>query len=69
MVKTFQDFFMDKGIQIYQIANHARPRIYPARDRYLHGIIMAMAMRIVAFAVNGLVLRCSHCVAMQPMRR
>ena len=59
---------MHKGIQINQVADHAGPGIDPARHRDLHGIIVAVTVRIVALAIDGLVLRGGHFIAMQPMR-
>ena len=60
---------MHKRIEIHQIANHAGTGIDSARNRDLHGIIVAVTVRIVALAIDGLVLRGRHFLAMQPVGR
>jgi hypothetical protein len=48
---------MHERIEIHQIADHSSPGIDIASDRDLYGIIMAVAVRIVALTVDGLVFR------------
>ena len=68
MAKTFQDFFLHKAIQVNQIAYHPGPGINLPRDRNLQRVIVAVAIRVVALAVDGLVLFRGHVIAMQPVR-
>jgi hypothetical protein len=68
MAKTLQDFFLYKAVQVNQIADHSRFGINLPRNRDLHRIIMTVAMRVIAFAVDGLVLGCGHVIAVQPVR-
>ena len=68
MAKTLQDFFLHKAVQINQIADHPCLGINLPRNRDLHGVIVTVAMRVIAFAVDGLVLCGGHVIAVQPVR-
>jgi hypothetical protein len=51
-IKAFQDFTLDESIEIHQIAHHAGSFIYRAAYGCFKHVIVAVAMRIIAFAVG-----------------
>ena len=53
---------------IGEVADHAGCRVDRAADRYFDGVVVAMAVGVVALAVGRLVLFLRHGIAVQTMR-
>src|SRR5438874_551506 len=66
-IKAGDNSSLNAFVEIHQIADHA-VLVYLPADRDFKHIIVPMPMRIIAFAVCGLVLRVRHLLAMQAMR-
>ena len=58
----------DTPIQVGQVANHSRYRIHLAADRHLDDIVMSVAMRIAALAVDCAVFLFAVGVGVEAMR-
>src|SRR2546427_13225809 len=67
-METFQDFALNKGVEISEIADHAATFIHRAADRDLQRVVVAVAIRIIALSVRRLILRFRHGIVVQPMR-
>ena len=67
-METFQDFALNKGVEIGEIADHAATFIHRAADRDLQRVVVAVAIRIIALSVRRLILRFRHGIVVQPMR-
>ena len=67
MTKTFQNIFINKGVKISQVANHAGAGIHLAGYCDLQGVIMPVSVRIVAFTVEVAVLPGWQIFPMQPV--
>src|ERR1700693_5434093 len=53
MVERFNDFAFDKSVKIIQVRDHSRGLIHRAGDGHFHDVVMAVSVRIVAFAVHA----------------
>jgi len=56
------------AIEVSQIADHSRDWIDLAAYRYLYDIVMAVAMGIAAFAIDGAILFLGIGIGVQAMR-
>jgi hypothetical protein len=68
MVKSIDHVFLYATIQVGQIANHTRDWIHRAAHRNLNHIVMPMAVRIAALAVDFPVFLLAVGVGIQAMR-
>jgi hypothetical protein len=66
-IEASDNFALHTFIEINQIADHAVFIHLPA-DRDLEDVVVSVAVRIIALAVNGAVLRVGHLLAVQAMR-
>jgi CRISPR/Cas system CMR-associated protein Cmr3 (group 5 of RAMP superfamily) len=57
MIEAVKQVRSCKAIQIAQVADHPRYRIHLATQGYLDGVIMPVAVRIVALAEDSIVAR------------
>ncbi len=68
-VITREHFPFDDAVEIHQIADHARGLVDRAADGHLERVIVAVPVRVVAFAVSGKIFFGGHVRTMQPVRR
>src|SRR5579871_485647 len=56
MIERLDHLTLDERIEVGKIGNHSRSRIDRPRDSHFHDVIVAVPVRIVAFAVHAPVL-------------
>src|ERR1700733_10570505 len=69
VIETLQQMCLRESIELSQIADHSGLRIYLAAKRDLHGVVVSVAVRIVAFPEHHNVLRSIVALRVQPVRR
>ena len=57
VIEGFEYFALNEAIEIGEIRDHASGWINVARQAYFQNIIMSVAMRVVAFAVEARIFR------------
>jgi hypothetical protein len=68
VVKTVDDVGLDTVIQVCPIADHPSHWIYLSSDRHFHDVVMTVAVRIAALAVDGAVLLLAVSLGVEAMR-
>ena len=68
MVKALYDLALRKAVKVGQIADHSGRRINLSTDRDFYGVVMAVSVGVIAFAVEGLVLGVSRISKVQAVR-
>ena len=69
VIERFDHLFVHKGIQVGKIRNHPGGRVDRAREEHFDGVVVAVAIRVVALAVDPAVFFFSQLHAMQAVRR
>ena len=69
MIERLDHFALHEGIQIAQIRDHSRRRIHRPGHRYFHHVVVPVPVRIVALAIDALVLLLAELRAVQAVRR
>src|SRR3954452_18248935 len=67
VIKDLEDFAFHEAVEVEEIADHTGLRLDVAADRDLESVVVAVSIRIVAFAVGDGVFRIGHAIAMQTM--
>ena len=67
-VKAGEHFPFNKTVEVHKVADHASSGVYRTADGHFKGIVVSVAVRIVALAVDGAVLGLRHIFAVQAMR-
>ncbi len=63
-----EHFPFDEAVEIDEVADHAGALVDRAADRDFEGVVVAVSVRIVAFAIGGAVLVVGHLCAVQAVR-
>jgi len=63
-----EHFLFDETVEIDQIADHSGAGVEGAADADLEGVVVAVSVRVVAFAVGSMVFVGGHFRAMQAVR-
>ena len=63
-----EHFPFDDAVEIDQIADHARALVHRAADGHFERVIVAVPVRVVAFAIGGEILFGGHLGAVQAVR-
>src|SRR5580698_6679661 len=68
MVKSGDQMFLCECIEVCEIADHSSSGIDRSTKCNLHGVVMAVPVRVVALAEDGLILGCVVSVGIEPVR-
>src|SRR3954464_4742431 len=66
-VKPAQHFCFDESVEIDQVADHTGGRIDLSAYRYFEGVVVAVAIRVVALPVHCEVLLRRHTFTVKPV--
>jgi hypothetical protein len=59
--------FLNIGIQVGKVRNHSSRGVYWPGERDFNNVIVAVSVRIIALAVQALILRLTQLLAVQAM--
>jgi hypothetical protein len=68
MVKSVDNVTLDTVVEVSEVADHPGDRVHLAAYGHLDCVVMAVAMRIAALAVNGEVLLGAVSLGVQTVR-
>jgi hypothetical protein len=69
VVVPVENILLHKGVEIHQIADHSGLIVYLAAQPDLNRVVVTVAKRVIALAIDGAILVGRQLVAVQSMRR